>query len=226
MKTQHEIKLYYNNLAGGYDKDRFDNSYGRYIDQQEKIIISRLLKDTKKSETLDLACGTGRFLEYAQHAADISPEMLNEARSKYPDKIFDECNALDTQFEDNRFSTILSFHFIMHLDSEATKQFILETHRILKPGGKLIFDFPSKSRRQIIGYKSKGWHASNSLTIEEIKKMCSGKFNLNFSCGILFFPIHRFPKKIRRFLRNIDSWFCRSYLRKYASYIIVELEKI
>ena len=38
MKTS--ILKYYDNLAANYDENRFGNSYGKYIDQQERSFLN------------------------------------------------------------------------------------------------------------------------------------------------------------------------------------------
>ena len=80
------VKRYYEEIASKYDEDRFANSYGRYIHAQESRIMHQWL--SKKGQTLSMACGTGRFMEYASHGIDISGNMIEEAISKYPDKDF------------------------------------------------------------------------------------------------------------------------------------------
>ena len=34
-----EVKEYYNSIATDYDHDRFANSYGKFIDTEERIIL-------------------------------------------------------------------------------------------------------------------------------------------------------------------------------------------
>lgn len=221
---QEIIKEYYNNLAVEYDSDRFDNTYGQYIDRQEKKIIRNLLKTNSKDKTLDLACGTGRFLEFAKYGVDISPQMLREARKKHPDCELFEGSALQTPFKDNLFETILSFHFIMHLNADTTTQFLKETHRVLQKRGRLIFDFPSKDRRTLVNYKAENWHAANDFTVDEILNLTDG-WILKKQYGILFFPIHRCPSSLRKLLISVDTLLCRSFIKRYASYQIVVLEK-
>ena len=46
--TKKNIKKYYDDLAPQYDQDRFGNSYGRYIDLQEKAVIEKHLPNTEK----------------------------------------------------------------------------------------------------------------------------------------------------------------------------------
>ncbi len=221
---QHSIKSYYDELAPEYDKDRFANSYGKYIDYQEKKILHKLLLNNNKEKTLDIACGTGRFLRYAKFGLDISPQMLQVAQQKYSNRMLFEGSALQTPFIDATFETIFSFHLIMHLNKDDTRLFLNETARIAQQGAKLIFDFPSKHRRQIVNYKIEGWHASNSLSAMEVQAMTT-EWILKQSYGLMFFPIHRFPSSWRRFIRRIDRWICRSFLKKYASYTIVVLER-
>lgn len=218
------IVEYYDKLASNYDIDRFGNTYGKYIDYQEKQIIRRLLKGNDKNKTLDMACGTGRFLEYATYGIDASEEMLNIATTKFPNKTLIQGNVLHTNFEENKFDTVLSFHLVMHLTKSETRILLDEVRRITNAGGRFIFDFPSHHRRKLVNYKADNWHASNQISIDELKEMANG-WTLKQYYGILFFPIHRLPVNLRKFCRSIDNWLCRSFIRKYASYLIVILEK-
>ena len=38
-----EIKKYYDTLAQSYDSDRFENSYGKFIDTQERLYLKECL---------------------------------------------------------------------------------------------------------------------------------------------------------------------------------------
>lgn len=44
---QKEIKTYYDHLACTYDKDRFNNTYGQYIDAQERNFLTSFLIKTR-----------------------------------------------------------------------------------------------------------------------------------------------------------------------------------
>ena len=63
--VQQDITCYYDQLAKEYDSDRFANSYGKYIHAQESKVLDRYLNKSETDYNLDLATGTGRFLEYA-----------------------------------------------------------------------------------------------------------------------------------------------------------------
>ena len=217
------IKNYYNNLATTYDENRFANTYGQFIDQQEKQIIQNVMGD--KGKTLDMACGTGRFLDFANYGIDISAEMIKVAKNKFPTKELFVENAEQTHFEDAFFDNILSFHLFMHLDEKVTGNILQEAHRILKKGGRLIFDIPSAKRRKAINYKADNWHGANAFSVKEINNLVGDKWKWVNYQGILFLPIHRFPIVFRKFIIPFDTMLCRSFLKEYSSYLVIILEK-
>jgi len=220
-----EVTNYYNDLASTYDESRFGNTYGKFIQGQEQLILEHSLADNDPNYTLDMGCGTGRFLGFAHYGIDISKEMIKVSKSKFSNKeLFNE-SASTTHFDENTFLSIFSFHVFMHLDYTMVKNILNEAYRILKPGGKFIFDIPSKKRRRLTNYKPTGWHGANDFTIAEIKELINGKWDLSFSKGILFFPIHRSPKKIKQRLIKLDSILCQSFLKEYSSYLVLELKK-
>ena len=221
-----EVTDYYNAIAPDYDLSRFGNTYGQFIQEQEHSILQLLLEDQSLDKIIDLGCGTGRFLNFAQFGVDISEQMLEIAQSKFPTKSLFHENATHTHFPNQNFSCAFSFHVFMHLNPIIVQNFIDEAYRILKPGGKFIFDIPSKKRRRLVNYKTDGWHGANDFTIQEIKGMVNGKWEISFSRGILFLPIHRFPKTVRKAFVKLDTFLCRSFLKEYSSYLVFELKKI
>lgn len=220
-----EIKIYYDELASTYDKNRFGNSYGKYIDSQERIYLKKNLPQFSSNTILDLGCGTGRFLEFASHGADISPKMIEVAKSKFSDKEIKIGSVSEIPYPNAFFDLVFSFHVMMHLDEKTVNEFLQESHQKLKENGRLIFDFPSKKRRRLFKYKNNGWHGSNDFSIKEIENLIGSNWKIKQYQGILFFPIHRFPSSIRPLLQKIDTLFCKTFLKEYSSYIIIELER-
>jgi ubiquinone/menaquinone biosynthesis C-methylase UbiE len=218
-----EIINYYDNLAQNYDYDRFTNSYGKFIDRQERKILNKLF--SKKDElVLELACGSGRLLNYAVYGVDGSQEMIKIAQQKYPNKEIFYSDAEILPFENNSFDAIISFHFFMHLDKEKLLKILEECSRVLKPGGRLIFDIPSARRRKLLAYNKDGWHGNLALSKADITKL-HPKFVVKRSFGLLFLPIHRIPNKIRMRLIGVDFLFANSFLKKYSSYHVYEMIK-
>ncbi len=220
-----EIRKYYNDLAYTYDEDRFNNTYGKYIHQQETLILQKLIKHSDDSRILDLACGTGRLSNFATDGSDLCENMINIAEKKYPNKIFRVEDATKSGWPENTFQTVFSFHMFMHLDIDKTSEMFQSISRLLKSGGRLIFDVPSSQRRKLSFRKQDGWHGNNAFTKKQILSLLGDEWELLSSEGILFFPIHRIPKKVRRYFSAMDSFFCSSFLKDFASYTVYEVQK-
>ena len=171
MKEDNKVVDYYDTIADQYDESRFDNSYGQFIDYQERRILDQLIKLPADAKCLEMACGTGRLTCYATHALDASREMMKHAMERHPDVDFCQASADQTGFDNETFHTIYSFHLMMHLEPALIKDIIAEAHRILKPGGKFIFDIPSRQRRQLLHHKQESWHGGTHLSKEEVLQM-------------------------------------------------------
>lgn len=220
-----EIKCYYDELAPNYDANRFGNSYGKFIDRQERLFLEKNLSEINTSKILDLGCGTGRFLNFANFGVDISPKMIEVAQKKYPEKNLMIGSLSEIPFKYFYFDSIFCFHVIMHLDEKNLEAFLKETNQKLAKNGSLIFDFPSKKRRHFLNFKNDGWHGANDFTLEDLKSKLDQNWKIEKYQGVLFFPIHRIPVYFRGFFTKLDSLFCRSFLREYSSYIIIKLRK-
>jgi ubiquinone/menaquinone biosynthesis C-methylase UbiE len=217
-----KIIEYYDELASTYDENRFENQYGKFIDAQERRILKKLLANPDEI-VLDLACGSGRLLNFATIGTDGSIKMIEIAKSKFPKKSVHLNDAAKMHFESNAIDTIFSFHFFMHLDQEKIDEILKECHRVLKENGRLIFDFPSQKRSKFLKYKTSEWHGAYSTTLNQLKR--NPYFTISSVQGLLFLPIHRFPKVLRRFFVKLDLLLANSFLKEYSSYLVVELHK-
>jgi len=225
MEHSKRLLAYYDDLANDYDENRFDNTYGQYIHQQEVKILRQILPTIANQNILDLGCGTGRLMSFANYGLDISPVMIEVAKNKFPDKYFAVGNATKNNLKSDFFNTIFSFHVLMHQNQPTTIAILEEAYRLLKPKGQFIFDFPSKKRRKLVNYKAQNWHAANQFSLTQIKALTVYQWNFKQSYGVLFLPTHRIPKQFRSLLIPLDNILCQSFLKEYASYLIVVLTK-
>lgn len=217
---------YYNNIAATYDESRFSNSYGRFIDAQERRVLDKLLPHADEpKKVLEMACGTGRLTAYATHALDASSQMIAIAKQKHPDVQFTLVSATDTGLPSESFDAVYAFHLMMHLDKETITSIITEASRLLKPGGQLIFDIPSKKRRKLLHHSQQGWHGATHLTTAEVKQMAAPHFQLKRSFGIMMLPVHKLPKSMRKALTSVDYAIANSPLKPYSSYVVYQLIK-
>ncbi len=237
-KKQNEVVDYYDSIASSYDESRFGNSYGRFIDAEERKVMDQLINTKAEELRLDMACGTGRLTNYATHGLDASAEMMSHAMKRHPSVQFTQASATDTGFPDNTFDVVYSFHLLMHLDKDTIGQIFKEVHRILKPGGRLIIDIPSKKRRQLFHHRQASWHGGMQMTTEEVERMATtandepfdrdhtkGLFSLNRTFGIMMLPLHRLPECMRKSLLKLDYSMANGWMKEYSSYLICELIK-
>lgn len=222
METNDKVVSYYNDIAKEYDRDRFDNSYGQFIDRREREILKSLKVG---GNVLEIACGTGRLLDFADTGVDASPAMLEIAAAKHPGKRLINAMGQSIPLPDSAFNCIYSFHLMMHLDRPIIKEILNEAHRLLKPGGRLIFDIPSLSRRRLASRKPSGWHGDTALSRKDVEEMCGDDFRVSGRKGVLFLPIHRLPGSLRKFSYPIDRMLCNGPIKDYSSYIVYELVK-
>lgn len=220
---KNRIHQYYDHLAKTYDENRFENSYGQYIDQQERYFLNSFFRNKNYSNVLDLGCGTGRLLNFATHGTDFSNEMLNISRKKFPQKQLKIGEISSIPFGE-KFDCIFCFHVIMHQTREETKNFLSECYKKLDKNGILIFDYPVQSRRTAAS-PQEDWHANNSFKTDEILSLIAEDWKTVESRGILFFPIHRIPEILRKIFLPLDLLICKTFLKKWASYQIIVLKK-
>ena len=90
---------------------------------------------------LDLGCGTGRLLHFGTHGLDYSQAMIDEARKKHPTKVLQQGSALAIPHFTKKFSSVFSFHLLMHLAERDIPKVFTEVDRILDTKG--VFVFPS-----------------------------------------------------------------------------------
>jgi len=124
-----QIKSIYQkkDVAGGYDRKRFQNRGGQYINQLELNFVSEQLGSLpKKARVVDVATGTGRFAlrlssdGLSVTALDGSPEMLilvaEKAAAEGQDVICREGDVRNLPFESGHFDGASCFRLLWHYD--------------------------------------------------------------------------------------------------------------
>lgn len=104
---------------------------------------------------LELGCGTGVFLEKTArsgatiHGLDLSDELLAKARARLPTSseiTLDQGNAEQMPYPAAEFDTVYGSSVLHHLDLDAA---LREIHRVLKPGGRMVFAEPNILNPQV-----------------------------------------------------------------------------
>ena len=141
---------YESGSATDYDAKYHTGVCYRRMDQRLARLVEAALPETQEPRrVLDLGCGPGSLMPYLSSipnvelvGVDLSPEMIDIARSKYPWIAFEvgDCEAL--AFADGSFDAVLCSGMLHHLPSlRATLE---EIRRLLKPGGALIAREPNE----------------------------------------------------------------------------------
>lgn len=215
---------YYDELAERYDRDRFDNAYGAYVDAQERRILRRWLAPVSQGRILDLACGTGRLLDLATHGLDASEAMARIAKSKHPGKPINCGPASELARLGVQFDAIYSLHLFMHLPPVEIESVFCACRDQLRPGGLFIFDVPTVFRRRLTGFQPGGWHGGTALSKAEVRALAGAGWRHRADRGVLFFPIHRLPPRVRPALRRVDDLIGMTPLKALSSYTMYCLE--
>ena len=218
-------EVYYQRLAPDYDAARFNNSYGQYLDLQERRWLTRWLQPYQGGAILDLACGTGRLLNLATHGLDLSDAMVREARRKYPDKLLHCSPAQEMAQLGVQFDAVFCLHLFMHLPPSELETIVKACEPWVRRGGVLIMDAPSAWRRRLIRFQPSGWHGATSFTADQMKTIAGTGWRLRFIRGLLFFPVHRIPARFRSWFRPVDYFLGTTPLKWFSSYTLYCLER-
>jgi SAM-dependent methyltransferase len=105
---------------------------------------------------LELGCGTGLFLERVAasgatiHGIDLSADLLARTRQKIghlPNVVLSRGNAEALPFGDGSFDLVYGSSVLHHLHLDAA---LREVHRVLRPGGRIVFAEPNALNPQLL----------------------------------------------------------------------------
>lgn len=105
---------------------------------------------------LEFGCGTGVFLEKvarsgaALHGLDVSEDLLDKARTRLagvPNVVLERGNAEALPHPDAHFDAVYGSSVLHHLNLDAA---LASAHRVLRPGGRLVFAEPNILNPQVL----------------------------------------------------------------------------
>jgi SAM-dependent methyltransferase len=144
MMTREELIKNYDQLASVY-AERFCNELeGKPFDRN---LLQRFVEAIPGGTVCDLGCGPGHV---AAHLAslgvnaigvDLSPQMIAEARRRFPSVDYQVGDMLDMEMEAESLGGIVALYSTIHLRRDKLPQALREANRILRPGGLLLVSF-------------------------------------------------------------------------------------
>jgi ubiquinone/menaquinone biosynthesis C-methylase UbiE len=132
------VKAYYHARARQYDdwwlgRGLYANRH-RPGWEEELEELAEVVAALPPVRTLDVACGTGRFL--TRHlpgevvGLDQSAAMLEIALEQVPTATFVQGDALELPFADGEFDRVFTSYFYCHLEERERLRFIAEARRV------------------------------------------------------------------------------------------------
>lgn len=136
------------------EKSIFPKKFNASIDEHFKILRGEF-KDTHQKDILEIATGSGNAVEFLPYdnnycGTDISDGLLRIAAKKFKKHKFIKadfyiCDASKVPLEDKSFDICICNLSINFFDN--IRDFILESRRLLKPGGYLFFSIPLPEKK-------------------------------------------------------------------------------
>ena len=106
-------------------------------------ILKKIIPLSKKltGNILDFGCGSKPYLQYFSHAQKYTGLDIHKSGHLHEDEQIDVFyDGKTIPFEDNHFDAVFSSEVFEHIFN--LPEVLPEIHRVLKPGGKLLFTCP------------------------------------------------------------------------------------
>ena len=139
------IRDSYNRLANEYTTHLFGELQNKPLDRE---LLNRFASEVKgRGEVCDMGCGPGHVARYLNQAGvnvfglDLSPGMLEQARTLNSGIPFREGNMLALELGDRVLAGITAFYAIVNLPEGSLPLVFREMRRVLQPGGLLLLAF-------------------------------------------------------------------------------------
>jgi putative AdoMet-dependent methyltransferase len=138
----------FNDWASNYDK-QLSPSKGYPFEGYNEVIlfVQSFIKISKNTKILDIGIGTGKLSKslYEKNAkiygVDFSKKMINIAKSKMPNgifEVFDFKNGLPERFQKNKFDFIISSYALHHLNDVEKVNLLNNCKSLIKYTGAII----------------------------------------------------------------------------------------
>src|ERR1043165_3264072 len=126
----------------------YERYLGPFLFEPYALDLVSRLQDKKYNDILEIACGTGRVTKHlassVKHdtltATDLNQDMIDIAKTRVPNKNikWQQADALELPFKDNSFDLVVIQFGVMFFPDKSKG--LSEAYRVLKPGGKLIYN--------------------------------------------------------------------------------------
>jgi ubiquinone/menaquinone biosynthesis C-methylase UbiE len=139
------IRESYDSLAEEYTRRIAAELEHKPLDRE---LLNRFAAEVAgQGDVCDMGCGPGHVARYLRDVGapvfglDISPRMVEQARSRNPDISFHEGDMTALSMPDAALAGIAAFYAIVNIPKESLGSVFREMARVLQPGGWLLLAF-------------------------------------------------------------------------------------
>lgn len=175
MSTTKKTINWYNKNAREYTKHVRDRNDSIYHSLYEKPSMYRLIPNIKNKKVISLGCGSGEDSNYLKKLGasksvgiDISKNLIEIAKTTYPNCIFETMDMEKINFKDKSFDfaySSLAIHYIKDWSNV-----FKEVYRILKPNSYFLFSCGHSIKSSMIVSKNDEKEKIRQLSIIKNKK--------------------------------------------------------
>lgn len=180
---------------------------GHWIDRAERLLLNEIADECRARPILDIGVGAGRttwllhLLSADYVAVDWSPEMVETCRGEHPGLEVQEGDARRlAAFGDSRFKLVFfSFNGIDMLGHADRLRALREIHRVLQPGGILLY---STSNKDGPLYDIRPWSIVGRVDLRAI-----GRFLIRLPASLPgYWRAYRNWRRQRRYAEDHGAW--------------------
>ena len=148
-------------MSGGAERAQGRASYDALADEYARHIADELARKPfdrafldrfaarmgDAGPVVDVGCGPGHVTDYLHargldaRGIDLSPEMVQQARSRFPGVAFDVGDVTALDAPDASWAAAVAFYSLIHLPRDEVSSALRELRRVLRPGGLLLVAF-------------------------------------------------------------------------------------
>ena len=137
----------YDTVAVSYADQLRDGLDGRPYLRAGLALFADLVQDAGGGPVADVGCGPGHVTAHLHKLGldafgiDVSPGMVEVARSDHPELRFEVGSMTDLRLADESTAGLLAFWSLIHVPDDAVPAVLAGFRRVLRPGAPLLIGF-------------------------------------------------------------------------------------
>ncbi|MEX5303727.1 class I SAM-dependent methyltransferase [Kocuria sabuli] len=162
MSDLRDVQHAYDTMAQIYHEHLPDLRAEQPVDRALITAFAEHVRVFDSPAVLDAGCGTGRLISTLQAGGltvtgiDLSPGMLDIARSMHPEVPFHVADLAHLPFDSATFAGVMAWYSLIHVPPHELTDSLAEITRVLRPGGYFLTGFQAGAGNRILHHASGG----------------------------------------------------------------------